>query len=359
MDLFTDDLEAALADIEAGCVACGGCAVRCFFLQEAGTPASIAAKVRELPPDQWPDPFHCSLCGLCGAVCPQDMRPERLFIAMRRAMVRADVVDFKPYKPVLNYERIGGSELFSLLSVPDGGDTVLFPGCALPATRPTTVRRLFRALQDEVPKLGVALGCCYKPSHDLGREEFFEKRFGDLLGKLEQAGVKRVITACPNCQRVFRDYGSGIEAVPSIRLLAKGGYQPVPLSGPPTVIHDPCPQRYDRETQQAVRDLAERCGMTLEKTATQGAATRCCGEGGAVKFVRPEFAMAWTEQRERMAKGRRVVTSCAGCVNFLGRSTETIHILDAMFQSRPRFKVMPPLTYTVRLWLKSWFKRVL
>jgi len=359
MSLIKDDLGTALAEIDSGCTACGGCVVRCSFLKEYGTPSAIAAKVRELPPEKWPDPFHCSLCGLCGAVCPQELRPEKLFIAMRRAKVRAGAVNFKPYKPVLAYERIGGSDLFSFISVPDGGDTVVFPGCCLSGTRPTTVRRLFRALQDEVPRLGVALGCCFKPSHDLGREEFFEERFGELLAKLKQAGVKRVITTCPNCQRVFLEYGKGIEAVPSVRMLMESGYKPVSLDGPPTVVHDPCPQRYDRKTQQAVRDLAERCGMTLEKSPTQGAATRCCGEGGAVGFVRPEFVRAWTEQREKMAKGRRVVTSCAGCVNFLGRTMNTIHILDAVFQSKPPFRIMPPLTYAVRLWLKSWFKRVL
>lgn len=357
MMLQTNELMAALADVDAGCTDCGGCAVRCSFLKEYGTPAVIAARVHDLPPEQWPDPFHCSLCGLCGAGCPQNLRPEKLFLAMRRAKVRSGKVNFKPYGPILTYERIGGSDLFSFLRLPEGGDTVLFPGCTLPGTRPTTVKRLFHALQNEVPGLGVALGCCFKPSHDLGREDVFEERFGALLDRLQQAGVKRVITACPNCQRVFREYGAPVEAIPSTRLLAKSGYNPIPLDGPPTVVHDPCPQRYDRETQQSVRDLAERCGMALEKTATQGAATRCCGEGGAVGFVRPDFVEAWTAQRVKMARGRRVVTSCAGCVGYLGRQLDTVHILDAVFQSAPRFRPKPPMTYAVRLWLKSWFKR--
>jgi len=345
-------------NIDSGCTNCGSCAVRCSFLKEYGTPAEIVAKVRDLPPEEWPDPFHCSLCGLCRAVCPVGLEPDALFLAMRQAMVRGGNVDLKPYKPILFYEKVGGSSLFSHFSLPTGGDTVLFPGCTLPATRPTTVKRLFRALQADDPKMGIALGCCMKPSHDLGRESHFEDHFGVLHDRLVQAGVKRVITACPNCQKIFRDYGSPLEAVPAVRVLADSEYAVTPLSGPPTVVHDACPQRFDREVQQAVRTLAERCGMALEKMPTQGMATRCCGEGGMVGFVRPDFAQAWTEQRKRQAKGRRVVTCCAGCAGYLGKSMDVVHILDEVFRSAPRFPIKPPLTYAARLWLKQWFKRV-
>jgi len=358
MMLQTNALTVAMGEIESGCTNCGGCAVRCSFLKEYGTPAEIVTKIRELPPEAWPDPFHCSLCGLCNVACPVNLEPEKLFLAMRRARVLKEGVDFKPYKPILAYEKIGDSSLFSYLGLPPGCDTVLFPGCALPATRPTTVKRLFRALQKVDSKIGIALGCCIKPSHDLGREAHFEERFGVLHEKLVAAGVKRVITACPNCQKIFQTQGAPLEAVPAVRILADTGYAPTPLDGPPTVVHDPCPQRHDRQTQQAVRAMAERCGMDLEKMPAQGAATRCCGEGGMVGFVRPDFAKAWTAQRVKAAKGRRVVTSCAGCAGFLGREMETVHILDEVFRSKPSLPIKPPFTYAVRLWLKAWFKRV-
>ena len=207
--------------------------------------------------------------------------------------------------------------------------------------------------------MGVALGCCMKPSHDLGRVEHFENHFGALYDKLVRGGVKRVITACPNCHRIFRQYGSPMEAVTAATVLAESDYMPTPLSGPPTVVHDPCPQRYDQETQRAVRTLAERCGMELEAMPTQGMATRCCGEGGMVGFVRPEFVKAWTDQRRNVAKGRRVVTSCAGCTGYLGKAMDVVHIFDEVFRSAPPFAFKPPLTYAARLWLKSWFKRIL
>lgn len=354
--LQKNELLTSVADIDDGCTGCGTCAARCSFLQEHGTPADIAAKVSDLPSDQWPDPFHCSLCGLCGAVCPANVRPDNLFLAMRQARVSAGQVDLKPYSPVLTYEKLGSSSLFSYLHLPEGGDTVLFPGCALPASRSATVKQLFLALRESDPRLGIALGCCMKPSHDLGREDFFGDDFGKLLDRLVQAGVKRVVTTCPNCQRIFQEYGGSLESVTAVCLLAESGYVPSAQTGDEVVVHDACPQRYDRETQDAVRTLAERCSMKVGRMATQGAATRCCGEGGLVGFVKPEFAGAWAKDREKAVNGRRVVVSCAGCANHLGRTMDVVHILDELFQSTPSFNLKSPFTYAARLWLKAWFR---
>lgn len=359
MHYLDESLIGAKASVSEDCTNCGTCQVRCAFLQENGTPREILAKGLVQEGGQGPNPFECSLCGLCSAVCPVGLKPDAVFLEMRRELVRQGRLDLKPYRPILTYEKLGDSQLFSHLSLPTGGDTVLFPGCTLPATRPQTVKRLFRALQAIEPRMGISLGCCMKPSHDLGREDIFDDRFGALHERLLDAGVKRILTACPNCQKIFSQYGSPMEVVPVARLLADSAYAPVPLSGPPVVVHDPCPQRYDRETQTAVRTLVERCGMELQKMPTQGAATRCCGEGGMVGFVRPEFAKAWTEQRVKAAKGRRVVTSCAGCVNYLGKEVDAVHILDAVFHSKPKLALKAPFTYMARLWLKSWFKRVL
>ncbi|CCH48204.1 Rhodanese-like domain/cysteine-rich domain protein [Pseudodesulfovibrio piezophilus C1TLV30] len=343
------------ARLEADCTGCGGCRVHCAFLGEYGTPGEIATAVRLRPQEEWPDPFHCSLCGLCGAICPESLRPEEFFLEMRRTHEQNGLLDLATYAPVMTYEKIGKSRLFSLLRLPDGGDTVLFPGCALPGTRPRTVRRLFLALRNHIPDLGVALGCCLKPSHDLGRKDFFENWFDVLYARLRQAGVKRVITACPNCQKIFSSYGGPLESVPAYSLLAEAGIGPNKPFAKTVVIHDPCPQRYDALTQKSVRTLAQRCGLTVEKGMPERQKTRCCGEGGAVKFARSEFADAWTAQRTNKAAGRTVLTSCAGCVNFLQSSMETEHILDVLFDSKPTRPIRPPLTYLFRLWVKGWF----
>ncbi|MDC0336496.1 (Fe-S)-binding protein [Pseudodesulfovibrio sp.] len=347
------------ADVDSACTRCGACEKQCAFLNENGTPGEIARRIGKTPIEAWPDPFHCSLCGLCGAVCPEGLRPEEMFLAMRQSRVEAGTVDLQPYAPVLNYEKLGDSTLLSYIKLPAGGDTVLFPGCALPATRSQTVRRLFLTLQESIPDVGVALGCCMKPSHDLGRTAFFAERFGALHDKLIAAGVKRVITACPNCQKVLSQYGGEIAAITAYEILAESGHAPVRASQGEVVIHDPCPQRYDAGVQDAVRDLVKRCSMDISPMRQKRERTRCCGEGGMVKFVRPEFADAWTSQRSAVAKGRHMVTSCAGCANFLGASTTVDHVLDVLFDSKSSISLKPPLTYVSRFLLKQWFRMTL
>jgi len=331
--------------------------VHCAYLKEYGTPREIAAKIDQLPLDQWPDPFECALCGLCGAVCPEKLRPEEMFLSMRRELAMAGHLDLKRYAPVLTYEKLGASRLLSLLRMPEGGDTVLFPGCALPSTRSKTVRRLFTALQDSVPHLGVALGCCMKPSYDLGRVDFFEERFGRLHAALLQAGVRRVITACPNCQKVFSHHGGEIETVTAYEVLVDSGYDRKSSSAFEAIIHDPCPQRHDTGVQDAVRVLAQSCGVDIQKCQEERKLTQCCGEGGMVKFVRPEFAENWTENRKKTAGGSRVVTSCAGCTGFLGEALEVDHVLDLLLDSKPVKPLKPPFTYAARFMLKRWFKK--
>ncbi|QGY38716.1 (Fe-S)-binding protein [Pseudodesulfovibrio cashew] len=357
LEILGEALKDAVAEMDVHCTDCGACSVRCAFLKEKGTPGRIAEMVRTLPCEEWPDPFHCSLCGLCGAICPEGLRPEKLFLAMRRELVRRGRLGLKPYKPILFYESVGDSELFSFFRLPQGGDTVLFPGCALPSTRPATVRRLFETLEEIVPSLGVALGCCIKPSFDLGREDFFRERFGALRDKLLAAGVRRVITACPNCQKVFAESGGPLESVTAYALLDEAGYAPKVNGGPPVVVHDACPQRHDEATRRGVRALAERCAVVVERTPAEGLLTRCCGEGGMVGFVRPDLAQTWTDAREKTVAGKRVLTSCAGCANYLGRRMEAVHILDVVFGTGGKRPLRPPLTYGARLLLKRWFKR--
>ena len=92
--------------------------------------------------------------------------------------------------------------------------------------------------------------------------------------------------------------------------------------------------------------------------------TLCCGEGGSVGFRSPENATGWGELRRREAEGRRVLTCCAGCVNFLHRHVNAVHVLDVVF--RPHVLdagnvpvVRSPWTWLRRLQLKARFMRTL
>ncbi|MBI5062305.1 MAG: (Fe-S)-binding protein, partial [Desulfatitalea sp.] len=323
-------LQAELARIRTGCTQCGACQTHCAFLQKHGLPKTIADTHDFSKPGDQAMAHECSLCHLCAAVCPEKLAPGELFQAVRRAAVAAGHTDLSRYGAILGYEKRGTSRLFSYYALPAGCDTIFFPGCSLPGTRPETTWQLFQHLQSTTANLGIVLDCCTKPSHDLGRQDHFEAMFGEMRAYLATNGIRKVLVACPNCHRMFRQYGDGL-AVQTVYEHLAGHDLPenaraLGESTAAWTVHDPCPLRLESGPQDAVRKLLGQMGITVSEMAHSRQHTLCCGEGGSVGFVQSDLAKGWGQQRKEEANGRKIVTYCAGCTGFLSRVTPTVHI---------------------------------
>jgi Fe-S oxidoreductase len=301
--------------------------------------------------------FECSLCGMCSAVCPHSLKPAEMFLEMRRESYRRDCVGDVSSCVYLGFEKRGISPRLTYYALPKACSTVLFPGCALSATRPETVLDLYTVLQRRIPSLGMVLDCCTKPSHDMGRSEFFENVFGEMRRYLLSNGVRRVLTACPSCHKVFKTHGGDLMVETVYEALA-AERKTVRIDSRQTVtIHDPCALRFDEPVQAAVRALLSAQGFHIEEMPHHGATTFCCGEGASVSCTAPELAETWGRRRAEEACGRQIVTYCAGCDATLGKIVETRHILDILFprrQAAGKRRAMPgfPRTCWNRLWLK-------
>lgn len=348
-------LPGLLAEMASRCTDCRACVRHCAFLQQHGSPGIIATALLQTAAD-CQIAYACSLCGLCQAVCPEGLDPCALFLAMRRHQVEAGKLDARPYRPLLFYEWLGRSPLLSAFVLPSGCTTVFFPGCALPGSRPAVTWRIYRHLRQHIPNLGMVLHCCTKPSHDLGRSSVFAGNFAFLLDKLRNHGISTLLTACPNCTRMFQVYGADMQVKSIFTLLHQQGGEPHPDTGQEVCIHDPCPLRADRPYQEAVRDLLRRHGYRVRPMRHQHHTTICCGEGGAVGFRHPQLAQAWSQKRVADAAGRLLITTCAGCTTMLGTQTPTLHLADLLFPPTKGKKyapaARPPLTYVNRLLLK-------
>lgn len=321
---------AVMANMTARCTSCGACVRPCAFLQQQGTPATIAE--RGTTPDNLLSAYGCSLCGLCDSICPEGLAPSELFRSMRRAAIRQGVVNLKPYAPWLNYERFGRSILFRRDLIPPECTSVFFPGCSLPGIRPQAVHGLYRLLQQQEPSIGLVLDCCGKISHDLGLADRFQQIFKGLIDRLQSRGITRILTACPGCSKIFRNYGSPLEVLSVYELLASRNLPQAagPWSPNPVVIHDPCPTRSDHQQQQAVRSLVTSCGYLIEELSSTGDRTRCCGQGGMVEGCVPGTVQRAAAQIGIETAGRQVVTYCASCCDTLGEQTPTTHIADLL-----------------------------
>ena len=344
------------------CTECGACQKTCLFLSHYGTPKSIAAQFDFSLPENQAIAYECSLCGLCTAVCPEMLDPAALFLEVRRQCSKAGNLDESIYGSILGYEKKGSSKIFTWYGLPEGCDTIFFPGCILPGTRPVVTTELYRQIRQLIPAVGLVLDCCTKPSHDLGRSEHFLKMFGEMHDYLVSQGIRTVLTACPNCTKIFRQYGQGL-TVRTIYDLLRHSTKVKDFSGEgrECTVHDPCPLRYDQDTQQAVRAILSDKGYAITEMTHSGTSTLCCGEGGTVAAVRPQWSREWAVIRGRESGGRRIVTYCAGCTGYLNRVVPAVHILDLLFRQdddKGKMRVArAPFTYWHRFRLKRTMMR--
>lgn len=357
-------LDELLAAHRERCTECGACVKPCAFLQEYGTPKALVTAYDPEDAAQLAMPFACSLCGLCTAVCPEGLDPDALFLELRREAVRRGAGEFAEHRGLLGYERKGTSPRYSHYALPAGCDTVFFPGCTFSGTRAQRVGQVFAALQGQLPNMGIVLDCCSKPSHDLGRQELFEERFGELRRSLVDHGVRTVLVACPNCFKVFQRYGEDLAVRTVYEVLAEGHLPHEGALEGRVTVHDPCVVRFEPLMQAAARRLLERTGLRVEEMKSAGKRTLCCGEGGAAGCVAPELAEAWKTRRAEQAAGRRVATYCAGCAHQLARHSPTSHVLDLVFEPHAALAGKArvrnaPFTYLDRLRLKQRLRREL
>ena len=357
-------LPSEFKDFKSRCKNCRICVKDCAFLREYGTPGEILERLDPGRPEDWKIAFECSLCNFCQAICPQKLDTATLFLQMRRQAVAEGFVDLSAYAPILKYEKLGGSALFSYYGIPSGCDTIFFPGCAFPGTRPEIAWRTFRYLREHIPRIGVVLDCCAKPSHDLGRQEYFEEAFGKVLRRLEHAGVRNVLVNCPNCYRTFRQYGDGLRVGTVYEAIGENRIPEIESPVGTVALHDPCPMRTESGVQAAVRKIVAGAGFSLEKMKHAGERAICCGEGGSVGFVRPDFKRKWADMRKNECNGSQMVSYCAACAASLDGETPALHLLDLLFSSpksleRKNGASKPPFTYINRLRLKRRFKNLL
>jgi Fe-S oxidoreductase len=355
-------LEKQLTIQSEKCIECKLCRKECLFLQKYGSPKHIADTYNPASPQDQKMAFECSLCQLCAAVCPVKINPAAMFLEIRREAVARGAQNFSDYGVILNYEKRGTSKRYSYYALPANCDTVLFPGCTLPGTRPDRVKALFAHLRKTIPRLGIVLDCCTKPSHDLGREGHFQAMFHEMKDYLLRHDVQNVLVACPNCFRVFKEYGAGLRVQTVYEHLAATAL-PETANIPGTVtVHDPCVTRDETPIHATIRRLAAEKSLTIQEMKHHGRKTICCGEGGSVGCVNPDYSKGWGIRRQSEAEGTRILTYCAGCANFLGALHPTSHILDLLFEPEATLagtvKISrAPWTYLNRLRLKSHFKK--
>jgi len=350
-------------EIRDACNGCSICKKECAFLSEYGNPGTIA-KLSQTDPDRWQAiAFECSLCGLCNAVCPKGLDPSGMFLDFRRQAVAKGQANLSVYQGLLNYEKKGTSKRYTFYSLPKNCDTVFFPGCTLPGTRPDSTWKTFEYLQKQISTIGLVLDCCTKPSHDLGRQTYFNDMFFEMCAYLTENKINTIIVACPNCHKIFNTYGKAFKVETVYDLMSRCGLDDEERVTGSITLHDPCPVRFENNIQDSVRSVVRARGLDIIDTHHERTKTFCCGEGGSVACVSPGFARKWAQKRVNETHPHKIVTYCAGCVSLLSKKADTFHILDLMFNPIQTMKgkarvSKAPFTYLNRLTFKRKLKKL-
>lgn len=274
----------------------------------------------------------CSLCGLCGKLCPNGVSMDRIALAGRAAMVQKGELSEAIYDFPVRDMLFSNSEQAAICRHAPGRSSsrrVFFPGCQLSASAPETVLSVYAHLLTLEPETGVMLGCCGAPADWSGRERLYTETIIALKEKLMTLGDPEVICACPTCLKQL--CAAEIRAV-SLYPILNGGPLPNVQRHPCEVaVHDSCAARDEPETQSAVRDLLARCGYTVTELAMHGEKTKCCGYGGLVFYGDSDVA-------HRMIAARTAesplpyVSYCSVCRDYLSRAGKPgVHMLNAFF----------------------------
>ena len=359
-------LELKQAQVMDNCSQCRICVSQCRFLQTYGTPKSLLSGKSDDQKKQYDLAFECHLCGLCTAVCPHEVDPTALFLEMRRTAFKRGEANHPEHRGLRFFESISTSKQFTGYFLPRDCDTIFFPGCALSGSRSQLTAQIYQHLQVSDPRIGIVLDCCSKLSHDLGNSALFSTRFNELQANLKKQGIKKILVACPSCQKIFTDHADDIEIITIYEHLNEnpntGLLQTDAETSETIMLHDPCVTRFFETTQNAVRSLLKNNGYRIVEPIHCGQQTICCGEGGGVKSLVPENSERLQAKRVEESNGHPIVSYCAACSAAFASKARSYHILDLLFQngdshSDKSLVAKGSATYFHRLKLKQKLRR--
>jgi glutamate synthase (NADPH) small chain len=286
----------------------------------------------------------CTLCGLCGEVCPEDLGMAPIIKNARQVMVAQNRMPPSAHDFALRDMAFSNGEKFALARNRPGAaasDTVFFPGCQLAGSAPEQVEQVYGYLREKLSNVGLMLRCCGAPADWAGRTDLFQTALTELRAELAGLGASKLVVACSSCYQVFKANLPEVELVSLWEIYDAHGLPRAVYSANSdrrsaiVSIHDPCTTRYEPRIQDSARALISRLGYTIEELPLSRERTECCSYGGVLWLANRPLAEAVV--RRRIAESPLdYVTYCAVCRDFFAsRGKRTAHLLDLIYGSDP------------------------
>ena len=276
----------------------------------------------------------CNQCGLCKTVCPQGIDIGSVLLESRRELIKNNAMPWVFHEYWLRDMSFAASE-DALLAAPAPGEEscqyLFFPGCQLSAADPDLTKATYEALLKQNPSVGIFLGCCGVPALWSGEQPLFEEHIQDLIRRWEGLGSPTILTACPNCQKVFQQYAPELPVRSVVRYwLDNGGPVPSWPEAQTVSVCDPCGARGDHELQESVRKAVRSSGLVLRELEENRDEARCCSFGGHIYPANPGLAREIIA--ERVAENELpYIVYCSNCKDaYTAKEKKTVHILEIL-----------------------------
>ena len=344
-----------------GCTECGRCRSVCPAVK-AGTPldpkklmTSLKTRLNTPADDRelvggiiskealW----SCTTCGACARVCPADIPIPDLVVGMRRHLA-LEMGEFPEglAGSLENTASVGnpwgmdpGSRLAWAkdLDVPRAKagvdyDILYWVGCS--ASYDKRAQKIARAMVKILKAAGVNFAvmaeerCHGDFARRAGEEYLFQTAAAENIENLSKYRFKRLLAACPHCFNTLKNEypqfeGGTFDVVDHASFIAellKAKRLPVEQlpAADALVYHDPCYLARMNGVTDAPRTVLSALGLPVKEPAAHGAATHCCGAGGAQIFMdRPARinVIRLKELKDTQASG--AVSACPHCMTML------------------------------------------
>ncbi|WP_139653682.1 (Fe-S)-binding protein [Raoultibacter phocaeensis] len=248
-----------------------------------------------------------------------------------------------------------------------GARSVFFPGCSVINFAQPLMSKVYEMLTDLGEVDGISLLCCgkllsFEPDADVLCPAFRS----EFSRSVAEAGVRRIVTACPNCTAEVRRMlsfdpaVSDVEVIVLPEVLAAHGIALEPErvrtfferngiayagDAPTLAVHDSCPDRTIGEFARGVRSLI--AGDLLVEMEHNRASSLCCGSL-AKAAGKPDAATRQAKRRGEEGKSAGadgLVTVCMSCSSQLSSFQDTLpvmHYLELLCDERIDWDGLPP-----------------
>jgi glutamate synthase (NADPH/NADH) small chain len=290
----------------------------------------------------------CSLCGLCGEVCPTDLDMGDVIQNARQVMVTQKRMPPSAHDFALRDMQFSNSDKFALARNRPGSaksEYIFFPGCQLAGSSPEYIEQVYSYLQDKLGDVGLMLRCCGAPADWAGRMDLFQSALADFTVQYHALGNPQLVLACSSCYQIFKTHLPDVRVLSLWNLYDEHGLPQSAIKNQKSEIlsvHDPCTTRYESHIQDSVRNILRRLGYQIEELPLSREKTECCSYGGLMWLANRELAQAVVERR--IAESRLdYVTYCAVCRDFFAaRGKRTLHLLDLIYGQDPDGRAARP-----------------